>query len=556
MKLLKLLLGYEAPIIDFPFAPSDVARYSSATLACTQVQASGAQLDRQTWDELQLDAYLDRVAQDSSIFGRQALHRRLQGGREVDGGDGPPGQPTAAQAYERIQALAGDKAAQGDLARACRGLRAVDAEVAGMLFGPAPERPPRWSAWLGWLPPAFLGAAAAMFFWGPAWIVTLGLWLLLMGVQAAWYMRAQAWGRLIVALQQLLRAHSLLGALPDGGAGARYAEALRPGAAAAGKASRVLGRSPLMQMIPGGREYSEWVLLDNIRHYFSSHNAFLDRIAALRDSYRLVAELEADLALARHVGAVERVCPATVAEVDSVDSADSVDSPDSGAIVLQGVVHPLVAEAQPLSFSIRGPGAFISGQNGVGKSTLLRTVGLNLVAARAFGFCYADSAVTPMLPVYASMQNEDSLADGDSLYVAELKRAQALLALAQHDSGRAVFLIDEIFRGTNHMESVSAAAAVLDTLAQRGVVIASSHHLVLAPLLSRTLSPLCVEAGSDGRLQIRDGVLAHTNGISLLSRHGFAADIEAKARRVHAWLSNHLAHPPGGAAVLAEAEVS
>jgi hypothetical protein len=144
------------------------------------------------------------------------------------------------------------------------------------------------------------------------------------------------------------------------------------------------------------------------------------------------------------------------------------------------------AFAVPLSIGLEGKGAFISGQNGVGKSAFLRTVGLNLVAARAFGFCYARQARLPALPVYASMQNEDSLLGGESLYVAELRRAKEPLAAA-HGPRACVYLIDEIFRGTNHVESVSAAAAVLDVLAERGLVIVSSHNLVLVPLLAHRL---------------------------------------------------------------------
>lgn len=503
MTLLKMLMGYEAPAIDFPFARSDVAMYG-------QLQEGVPCIDEQTWDELQLDAYLDRVADGGSIFARQALYRRLLTGQDA--------------AYARVRKLADDGAALAALTDACRGLRAVECEVAQMLFGPAPARSPRWSRWLGVLPAAFMLSVPLAFVWAPGWIVALVLWLALMGVQAAWYARAQDWGQRITALQQLLRAHSLLGALSGDSAAAPYAAALRAGAREAGRASRTLGRS-LMHKIPGASEYSEWMLLANITHYFKSRNAFIARLPALRDSYRLVAELEADMALARHVRGLDVVC--------AVEEGD--------AVMFDGVVHPLVDDAQPLSIAVRDGGAFISGQNGVGKSTLLRTVGLNLVAARAFGWCYAQRAQAPLRPVYASMHNEDSLADGESLYLSEVRRAQELLTLA--GQGDAVFLIDEIFRGTNHMESVSAAAAVLDELARHGMVIVSSHNVVLAPLLAHVLAPLCVEPDDQGRLHVRSGVLARTNGIALLSQHGFGHAIDAKARKVHAWLSSHLAHP-------------
>ncbi|WP_229415834.1 MutS-related protein [Pseudoduganella armeniaca] len=185
---------------------------------------------------------------------------------------------------------------------------------------------------------------------------------------------------------------------------------------------------------------------------------------------------------------------------------------------------------------VDGTGAFVSGQNGVGKSTLLRTVGINLVAARAFGFCYAVSAHVPSLPVYASMQSEDAMDSGESLYMAELRRARELLALARR--GPAVFVIDEIFRGTNHLESVSAATAVLHELARHHLVLVSSHNLELAPLLRDRLAPFCVEAGAHG-VTVRPGVLRDTNGIRLLADSGFDAAIERDAVTVFQWLSRH-----------------
>jgi len=199
---------------------------------------------------------------------------------------------------------------------------------------------------------------------------------------------------------------------------------------------------------------------------------------------------------------------------------------------------------------VDGQGAFISGQNGIGKSTLLRTVGLNLIAARAFGFCYADRATAPPLPVYSSMQNEDTLSGGESLYLAELRRARELLALA--GDGPAIFIIDEIFRGTNHVESISVAGAVLHTLCQSGCVIVSSHNLVLAPLLAGTLAPWCVQR-SGGQLHVQPGVLQETNGITLLAAQGFDAQISAKAVRIAGWLGEHMRNPASCDGVLRDA---
>jgi len=206
-------------------------------------------------------------------------------------------------------------------------------------------------------------------------------------------------------------------------------------------------------------------------------------------------------------------------------------------------VHPLMEQASPLTLGLDGRGAFISGQNASGKSTLLRMVGLNLVAARAFGFCYAKEARLPALPVRASMQNEDSLLGGESLYMSELRRARELLDASRRSAG--ICLIDEVFRGTNHLESVSAAAAVLETLCERDLVLVSSHNLVLARILAGKLEPLRIDTTS-GAPVLTPGVLRDPNGIALLATQGFGARIEGRAAEVARWLSGHLAEPQAG----------
>jgi DNA mismatch repair ATPase MutS len=140
------------------------------------------------------------------------------------------------------------------------------------------------------------------------------------------------------------------------------------------------------------------------------------------------------------------------------------------------------------------------------------------------------------------MQSEDSLLGGESLYQSELRRATELLAAA-NGPHPGVCIIDEIFRGTNHAESVSAAASVLDALAARSLVVVSSHNLVLAPLLAHRFTPWCVERAEGGPLTLAPGVLAHTNGIALLAERGFSVDVQRRAGEVFDWLSSYLAHP-------------
>lgn len=500
---------------DYPFADSDVARLHA--LAPT----GEAALDDQTWNDLLLPRYLDSLGGAVSILGRQELYRRLRGGSRPE---------ECAALGGRLRALGADPERRARLQAALRPLRFADTEVAALLFEGEPPAPPAWLAWTWLLPLALLASLAAVILTPFAWLASAAVLYILIAGQMRYHERVEAWKRALNTLQMLLLATAEVGA-GDADAPA----VLREGAAQAARLNGGLARSMMARMSPDGGAYGDWFMLSNVTHYFRTSALVFAERDFLRACYLACAEVEADLALARHLSTAPQWCWAGRSADQRID--------------IDGGVHPLLAAPAGLSLTLRGRGAFVSGSNGSGKSTFLRMLGLNLVVARAFGFCYARQAVLPALPVYASMQNEDSLLDGQSLYMAELRRARALLAAAEGPHP-GICLIDEIFRGTNHVESVSAAAAVLDTLAQRALVVVSSHNLVLASLLEHRLDALCLGRGAGGTLALAPGVLAQTNGITLLRTHGFGAEVEGKADRVAAWLHSYLGQPEAGAHVL------
>jgi hypothetical protein len=488
----------------YPFAPADVARLHDLT-----APDPDAALDGQTWRDLLLDRYADSLSGELGIFGRQVLYRRLRGGASAE---------ECAQRRQRVERLLRDPSGLDGLHGTLRALRRAEVEVAGVLFDPAWQAPPRpgWLAYAALLPIGLVAALAAVL-WTPwAWLPFGLVMYWLMALQMRYTDRVGAWRRTTSALQMLLRAVSLLD-----GSGQPLAGDFTGRGARAGQVSRSLSRGLVAEALPDAATYGDWFALANVKHYFRTLAIVSAERDFLRECYWLCADLEADLALARHLRGLRSWCWATRA--------------DGHALALEAGVHPLLDGASALSLAPDGKGVFVSGQNGVGKSTFLRMLGLNLVTARAFGFCYARSASLPALPVVASMQNEDSLLDGHSLYIAELARARELLAASAR--GPVICLVDEIFRGTNHEESVAAAAAVLDELAARALVVVSSHNLVLGPLLAHRLAPWRIVRADGGGLRLEPGMLGQTNGVALLAQRGFDAGIQRKAERVAAWLA-------------------
>ncbi|MBX9901928.1 MAG: hypothetical protein K2Y28_14220 [Burkholderiaceae bacterium] len=496
---------------DFPFGSQEIAKLHRVT--CDETAAT---IDDTTWKDMLIDEYIVRLSHKTSIFGQQILHNRLRTGLCDTDNDA---------LGRRLGILMADPKKLEELRLCCRSLRDSEQEIAGLLFEDQRPVEPVWVRHTWLLPIMLIGSIFLAFTWPLAWLLTGMVMYLIISLQIRYTDLLETWAGKLHSLQMLLRAASLLGV-----GNHMLMNEFAKNRVHASKLNRSLTRSPLLSAIPGSREYANWFLLANITHYFRTAKIVFENDKFLRQCYFDVANVEADIALAFHLLESGVWCRVTKRDVSSLK--------------FEQVVHPFLLIPAPLSIELQQRGAFITGQNGIGKSTLLRTVGLNLLVARAFGFCYAQVASLPATSVFSSMQTEDSLLGGESLYIAELRRAKELLAAAHGPHG-GIYIIDEIFRGTNHLESVSAAAAVLDQLAQKGLVIVSSHNLILGALLKQRLVPLCVSAPVEDRsqLHLKHGVLETTNGIALLAERGFDASISNNAARVHAWLGKYLAHP-------------
>jgi hypothetical protein len=150
--------------------------------------------------------------------------------------------------------------------------------------------------------------------------------------------------------------------------------------------------------------------------------------------------------------------------------------------------HPLLQPEEKVvndvSMHDLGEVMLITGSNMAGKSTFLRTLGINLCLAYAGGPVNAASLRTALFRIYSSIKVSDSIADGYSYFYAEVRRLKALLvALEQADQPPLFFLIDEIYRGTNNRERLIGSRAYVRTLVgQRCVGAISTHDLELVTL--------------------------------------------------------------------------
>ena len=187
--------------------------------------------------------------------------------------------------------------------------------------------------------------------------------------------------------------------------------------------------------------------------------------------------------------------------------------------------HPLIPNdvrvTNPLR--LRNNIVIISGSNMSGKTTYLRTVGINIVLARAGGPVCAKEMTFSDLSVYTSMRIADDLNEGISTFYAELKRIKGILDAAKNDR-TTLFLIDEIFRGTNSVDRLSGARTVITKLSKMGVSgMITTHDLELCDLqqtIPRIQNYSFSEFYKDGQIlfdyKIRPGKSKTTNAKYLM----------------------------------------
>jgi hypothetical protein len=127
-----------------------------------------------------------------------------------------------------------------------------------------------------------------------------------------------------------------------------------------------------------------------------------------------------------------------------------------GPATFVGLRHPLVGDCVPNS-AMPGPvdGLILTGANMTGKSTFLRSLGLNVVLAQSIVTVFADAYRAPWMTVRTSISPTDELLAGKSLYQKEAETVVSVVGQAQRP-GALLCLFDELFRGTNSVDRISA----------------------------------------------------------------------------------------------------
>jgi len=245
----------------------------------------------------------------------------------------------------------------------------------------------------------------------------------------------------------------------------------------------------------------------------------------------------------RHHGHAVRVWLQTIGDLEALISLSgySYEHPDDpfpelieGPAVFEAasIGHPLLPSAvcvrNDVAIASETRVLLISGSNMSGKSTLLRTVGINTVLAMAGAPVRAQRLRLSPLQVGANIRINDSLHEGSSRFYAEITRLRHLNELAKHTPAL-LFLLDEVLQGTNSRDRFIGAQGVIRALLGRGAIgLVTTHDLALTEIDvadgGRLRNLHFQDELRDGRMKfdfkLHEGIVTKSNGLELMRSIG------------------------------------
>lgn len=204
---------------------------------------------------------------------------------------------------------------------------------------------------------------------------------------------------------------------------------------------------------------------------FIACNQIVKTMATYRDTYKnlweSIGELDAAIAVAFYRKSLMTYTTPTFINNEELQFED--------------LAHPLLDNPVTNSSTL-GKNVLITGSNASGKSTYIKAIAINAILAQTIHTVLATKWVMKPSYIVTSMAIQDSVLDGDSYFIAEIKSLKRIIRLSEEKKPMIAF-IDEILKGTNTVERIAASASIMEWLAQnKGMTILASHDIELTEM--------------------------------------------------------------------------
>lgn len=278
--------------------------------------------------------------------------------------------------------------------------------------------------------------------------------------------------------------------------------------------------------------FAFWFLAEIIKILFNVEYlifySFLDSINKERKSienmFLFIGEIDAAISTASLKSGNLKICTPTFN--------------DHNELKVNEIYHPLIENCIANSFNMNQKSMLLTGSNMSGKTTFIRTVAINSILAQTLNCCFAKTYSAPFYKVYSSIRITDDLLDNTSYYLQEVLRIKELIE-ASKDHKPCLFILDEIFKGTNTIERISGGKAILSYLNKKNhTVLVSTHDIELTELLEKDKYDLYhfSEKIENENLffdhKIKNGKLRTRNAIKILDLYKYPSEIIKAAKEI------------------------
>lgn len=235
-----------------------------------------------------------------------------------------------------------------------------------------------------------------------------------------------------------------------------------------------------------------------------------------------------------------------IGEIDSALSTASLKASDYSLcnpifteekkIMVKKIVHPLIENCVANDLCLTNSSLLLTGSNMSGKTTFIRSISINSILAQSLNVCFAKEYIAPFFKLYSSIRITDDILEDTSYYLEEVLTIKELIEASKSDSP-CLFVLDEIFKGTNTIERISGGKAILSYLNKgNNMVLVSTHDIELTDILNKEKFELYhfSEHIEDNELtfdhKLKAGKLKSRNAIQILEIYNYPSEIIKDAR--------------------------
>lgn len=198
------------------------------------------------------------------------------------------------------------------------------------------------------------------------------------------------------------------------------------------------------------------------------------------------------------------------------------------------VYHPLIENCVKNNLKVNDKSILLTGSNMSGKTSFIRTIAINVITGLTINTCFAEDFSMPRVRVFSAIRISDDLMNDRSYYFEEVMTIKEMIDKSKGGNLN-LFLLDEIFKGTNTIERISAGKAVLSSLnEENNIVFVSTHDIELADLLKNEydlyhFSEIVDHKTVDFDYTLKEGKLKNRNAIRILQINDYPESIIKEA---------------------------